>query len=159
MPRENEASIMSSFATDIHHDAIFCSHNGIFAKEHADFLAENKIHKKTPLYSTQFSFSDDIINSHSTEFDGVKIVSSWLPNLDTPENQKFVSNYKDANGIEPSVFGLLGYENGLLILNYLKPINEKLETIKGPRGAINMNTQRITNSENISGWHNAYLCH
>lgn len=146
-PRENEAELMSNFTKETDHDAIFCSHNGIFAKEHATFLAKNKIYKETPIYGTQFSFSDDIINEFSDEFDGIKVVSPWLPSLKNEQNNKFINDYSEAHNSTPSVFSLLGYENGLIINNQLqKPQEEKKDNLIGPRGSLSINNtdNRIT---------------
>lgn len=145
-PRENEAELMSNFTKEANHNAIFCSHNGIFAKEHATFLNENKIHKNTPIYGTQFSFSDDIIDQYADEFDGIKIISSWLPSLNNEENHKFVQDYSTKHDNIPSVFSLLGYENGLIINHQLQQNKEKDSALIGPRGSLSTKNKnnRIT---------------
>ncbi len=139
-PRENEADLMLNFVQEAKPDALFCSHNGIFAEEHANFLKENKLSSKTiPMYMNPFSIGEKVLKKSPEVFDGAKCVTSWFPELDTEENNYFSILYTEKFGSKPTVFSLLGFENSLLIQEYLKENKETTTNLKGPRGTLNFN--------------------
>jgi branched-chain amino acid transport system substrate-binding protein len=150
-PRENEAELMISFMEENNPDVVFASHNGIFAEEHAGFLAKNNILSKGNIYANPFSVSDHVLDAHPALFDGVKSIATWFPELNNPINQQFVSDYQQQHQITPSVFALLGFENGLVIKNVLKEkaLNrsdvEKCllaeNVVMGPRGSLTFNPE------------------
>ena len=141
-PRENEAELMMQHISEDNPEAIVAFHNGVFAKEHATFLAENNMHEKYPIYALPFSCEDSLINDHENVFQEITTVSSWYPQLENESNKKFVADYVATKGKNPSFFALLGYENGLIIANALKQNSGSLKTaiadthIDGPRGPI-----------------------
>ncbi|NJM36310.1 MAG: hypothetical protein HC850_18260 [Rhodomicrobium sp.] len=146
-PRDNEVDLMTDFFEENKPDVIFGFHNGIYAKEHATYIKKNKINQSIPLYTTYFSTEDDIIQDNITDFDGIKSISTWFPELETEENKFFIANYTKEYNKKPSVFSLLGYENGLLINSFFKNQNlYELET-KSPRG--NMSIGKDTNRTNL----------
>ncbi|WP_044401932.1 ABC transporter substrate-binding protein [Lacinutrix sp. Hel_I_90] len=137
-PRDNESELMSQFVSETKPDALFAFHNGIYAEEHATFLSENKINSQTPLYTLPFSVDDKILAKFPEIFNNTKCISSWFIDLETKENKKFIQEYQQKYNKTPSVFSVLGYENGLLIYNYLKNKNAfSSESIIGPRGELN----------------------
>ena len=133
-PRENEAELMATFMDETQPEAVFCSHNGVFAKEHADFVTKNGVSNRVKMYATPFSVGNEILENYPETFHEVQCVSSWLPELNTSENKHFVEQYREENGKEPSIFALLGYENALMILNQLESDSER----KGPRGSLSI---------------------
>ncbi len=140
-PRENEAEIMSEFAKACKADAIFAFHNGIYAQEHAAFLKESQINKMTPLYAGPFTIEDKVLDNFPEIFHGTRCLTTWSEALDLDENKKFISNYNETYGKLPSVFALLGYENGLLIKEFLEKKSKLEETkILGPRGSLRIDS-------------------
>lgn len=140
-PRENEAEIMSEFAKEIKANAIFAFHNGIYAQEHATFLKESKINKTTPLYTTPFTIEDKILKQFPEIFHGTRCLTTWSEVLESKENNYFIHKYQEKYNKIPSVFALLGYENGLLIKNFIenKTISEETQLI-GPRGSLKIDS-------------------
>jgi len=141
-PRENEADLMAKFVEDTNPDVIFGFHNSIYAQEHASYLKKNSVHKSIPMYTTPFSVEENIWTEHGDLLDGIQCVSSWFPELETPQNSTFIELYKKEFGKPPSIFALLGYENGLLIDRFFVNSNSKttkLTDLKGPRGKLTIN--------------------
>jgi len=139
-PRENEADLMLNFVQESKSDALFCSHNGVFAEEHANFLKENGLSAKTiPMYMNPFSIGEKVLEKSPEIFDGAKSIASWFPELDTEENNSFLNLYTEKFSTKPSVFSLLGFENSILIQQYLKENQEITTNLKGPRGSLSFN--------------------
>lgn len=152
-PRENESEIMSDFIKEVKPDAIFAFHSGIFAKENAEYLIENKIIEKIPFYSTVFGVDNQLIKENISTFVGVKCISPWLLEEKRNSNEYFIESYRKEYGKPPSAFAMLGYENGLIINNALKKLetnnvnSHKLKNvlpdvkIEGPRGMISFDSE------------------
>jgi len=137
-PRENEASLMQEFISTHPSDAVFAFHNGVYAKEHASYLKENKINKNIPLYTLPFSVDERVLEEYPEVFNETRCITSWFAELDTPENKIFVTDYKNRYGSLPSVFAVLGYENGILIKNYFEDQALSSQTLIGPRGSVSV---------------------
>jgi branched-chain amino acid transport system substrate-binding protein len=85
--------------------------------------------------------------------DGICGYTNWVPELDNETNQAFLQYYKTENGKEANLFSLQGWENGLLIMDYLQQRKDakntetaidllKSKTISSPRGTVSINEQR-----------------
>ena len=150
-PRENEAELMKEFVEECKPSALFASHNGIFAKEHASYLKENRIHETCALYTLPFSTGDDVLTEYGEVLDGIYSVSSWFKEMEVEGNKQFIKEYSEEYGKSPSVFSVLGYENGLLIKQYLDK-HELSESVNGPRGILKVNkeTNRINYTHYLS---------
>lgn len=146
-PRENESELMAQTMESIKPDAIVAFHNAIYAKEHAEFLNENKVHENYPIYALPFSCPSDLAESFPEVFEKIKIISSWYTELENDANKKFVEDYEKKHAKSPGFFALLGYENGLVINEALresgKTLTKKIKEIevKGPRGPISFNEE------------------
>ncbi|PKV49355.1 ABC-type branched-subunit amino acid transport system substrate-binding protein [Aquimarina sp. MAR_2010_214] len=161
-PRENESELMDLYFNETKPDAIVAFHNGIFAKEHASYLSQNKLHKKHPLYTLPFSAEDALINEFPDVFNQIKTISSWYPELDNDTNISFAEMHQKQFRKKPDVFALLGYENGLVIKSALIQDQNNLSTaiqnisIGGPRGIINFNNDFNTTNFNHHIWENTF---
>jgi branched-chain amino acid transport system substrate-binding protein len=140
VPRENEAQLMKDFVNYTNPQAIFGIYNGIYAKENAAYLAQNKINKLFPYYTTQFAVGEAILKENSAVFEGTKVISSWFPDLDNIENITFKKLYFEKYQNPVSEFSLLGYENGLIIKEMLKE-NKTDNPPIGPRGALRLHPE------------------
>ena len=79
--------------------------------------------------------------------------TNWVPELDTETNRAFLQYFKTANGKETNIFSMQGWENALLIMEYLRQRKDAENTeaaisqltgrkIHSPRGSIHVNEQR-----------------
>lgn len=145
VPRENESAHMHQFINTHDPDAVFAYYSGLYAEENAHFVNQNKITQKYPFYVTPFFINDKILEEYKNDPHELYVVSSWMQN-DT-DTMNFTNEYKDKYSENPSLFSILGYENGLILKNILLntdnnlQINSLIEEIKklniaGPRGNI-----------------------
>ncbi len=85
--------------------------------------------------------------------DGMCGYTNWVPELDNEANQAFLQYYQTANSKEANIFSLQGWENALLIMEYLQQRKDAANTeaavghlankqIAGPRGNIYLNEER-----------------
>lgn len=79
--------------------------------------------------------------------------TNWIPGLDNQANHAFLDYYKNENGREANIFSLQGWENALLIMEYLRQRKAAANTeaaivhltgkqIASPRGGIYWNEER-----------------
>jgi branched-chain amino acid transport system substrate-binding protein len=145
IPREDESEYMGQFITSYEPDAVFAFYSGLYAEENADFVNQNKITKKYPFYVTPFFINDKILEGYKNEPHDLYVVSSWMQN--DSDSTNFTEDYKNKYSEDPTVFSILGYENGLILENLLLnaennfSISSLIEqigklNIEGPRGNI-----------------------
>ncbi|MFD2826284.1 ABC transporter substrate-binding protein [Leeuwenhoekiella polynyae] len=156
-PRSNEAVLLKEFVEATTPDVLFAFHNGTFAKEHAEFLAASKVLENTPLYTLPFTVTSQILDLFPALFDKTRTVSSWLPeDTQSRANIDFMQKYFQKYKKQPSVFAILGYENGLLMKQKLE--GDNYEELHGPRGLLKINseTNRVVVSHRLweINWNN-----
>ncbi|WP_264551945.1 ABC transporter substrate-binding protein [Flavobacterium sp. N2038] len=145
IPRQDEAIHMDQFITAQEPDAVFAFYSGLYAEENADFIAQNKITQKYPFYVTPFFINDQVIAHYKSNPHELYIVSSWMNTKG--ENLDFEKEYQNHYSDDPTIFSVLGYENGLVVKNILTVTNNETKTsilideinklnIAGPRGII-----------------------
>ena len=145
IPRENESAYMDQVINHLEPDAIFAFYSGLYAEENAAFIKQNRITQKYPFYVTPFFINDQILEDYKNEPHELYVVSSWMQN-DT-ETADFIIDYKNKYAEDPSIFSILGYENGLILKNILLQANHNINVnflieeieklnITGPRGTI-----------------------
>jgi branched-chain amino acid transport system substrate-binding protein len=144
-PREDESEYMGQFINTHEPDAVFAFYSGLYAEENASFVNLNKITKKYPFYVTAFFINDKILEEYKKEPHELYVVSSWMQN--DSDSTNFTNDYKERYSEGPTVFSVLGYENGLILKNILLNAEKKLSisslinqidtlNIAGPRGNI-----------------------
>jgi branched-chain amino acid transport system substrate-binding protein len=146
-PRENEAEIMKQFMESTKPHAIYAQYSGIFAREHATFISQNKVSTNYPMYASPFAIENSLLNDFPEVFNNTRCLSSWMVEDENEVNLKFVADYAELYEREPSVFSLLGYENGKVLAEVAKlaskytvaEIRKVLETVSfdSPRGMFN----------------------
>jgi branched-chain amino acid transport system substrate-binding protein len=62
--------------------------------------------------------------------------SNWAPNLDTPENKKFVAAYEQAYKSVPGSYAMHGYDTALLIDSAMKAVGGKTDNKDALRAAL-----------------------
>jgi len=148
-PRENEAEIMQQVIQNHEAKTVFAFYSGIFAEEHVDFIQQTNLLDNTEYYFTPFSIKKNLPLNNTSQF---YIIGSWIENEENSEDD-FIKNYKKTYDEEhPTIFAMLGYENGLIIkkiYNSKRRLSQSdicttIEnlSIDGPRGSIffNQNT-------------------
>ncbi|MBF4465045.1 ABC transporter substrate-binding protein [Flavobacterium sp. LC2016-12] len=145
VPREDESECMGKFINSYEPDAVFAFYSGLYAGENADFVSQNKITKKYPFYVTPFFINDKILEDYKNEPHDLYVVSSWMQN--DSDNTNFTDDYKNRYSEDPTIFSILGFENGLILENLLLKTENNLSIsslidqigklkIAGPRGNI-----------------------
>lgn len=81
-------------------------------KQHAEF----GLREKLPLIGDQWVYDETLWPILGDVVYGAKFIASYYPELDNPENKKFVSAYQKKYGKEPDVNAELGYANGKAIM-------------------------------------------
>lgn len=95
----------------------------------------------------------DFEEAKPTVPDGMCGYTNWVPELENEANRLFLQYYKTEHGKEANIFCLQGWENALLVMQYLQQrkaavntevsINQLVaEKIESPRGDIQLNEQR-----------------
>ena len=69
-----------------------------------------------------------VLGSLNTQF--------WGPDLDTPQNKKFVSGFKEAYGRYPSFYAAQSYDTIFLIKSAVEAVGGKLDDMDGMRAAM-----------------------
>ena len=69
-----------------------------------------------------------VLGSLNTQF--------WGPDLDTPQNRKFVSGFKEAYGRYPSFYAAQSYDTIFLIKSAVEAVGGKLDDMDGMRAAM-----------------------
>lgn len=143
-PRADESEQMKEFINKLAPDAIYAQHNGAFAREYASFLQQSHPLLNYPIYASHFAIDNEILDDFPNIFQNARCITSWMVEECNQANQQFVANYQATYGRTPSVFAMLGYENGQAIAASLgtkdtltpKEILTHLETIEfnSPRG-------------------------
>lgn len=79
--------------------------------------------------------------------------TNWVPELENEINQQFIQYYETENGKGPNIFAMQGWENALLVMQYLQLRKDAANTeaaiemlqkatINSPRGELKLNKQR-----------------
>lgn len=113
-------------------------------------------------YSLQLYASPMMFDSTPGDFAEARPVApdmcgytNWLPELDNEANRTFLQYYKTELSKEANLFSMQGWENGLIIVQYLQQRKDAANTevaiemlkarkINSPRGTISLNEQRHT---------------
>ncbi len=119
-------------------------------------LAEVQQESKLQWYASPMMFDctpGDFEEPKPAVPDGMCGYTNWVPELDNETNRAFLQYYKTENGKEANLFSMQGWENALLIMEYLQQRKDAANTeaaigrlmgmeIASPRGQIYVNEQR-----------------
>lgn len=67
---------------------------------------------------------------------GSLMTQFWAPDLDTPQNKKFVSGFKAKYGSYPSFYAAQSYDTVFLIKSAVEAVNGNLKDMDGMRAAM-----------------------
>jgi branched-chain amino acid transport system substrate-binding protein len=94
---------------------------------------------KIPLYSTYTldSLSLPLLQKANMQGAlGTFMTQFWGPDLDTPQNKKFVSAFKEKHGEYPSFYAAQSYDSIFFIKSAVEAVNGDLSNIDGIRAAL-----------------------
>jgi branched-chain amino acid transport system substrate-binding protein len=92
-----------------------------------------------PLYSVFTVDSIALPKLQQAQMTGVlgsRMTQFWAPDLDTPQNQKFVSGFKAKYGRYPSFYAAQSYDTIFLIKRAVDAVNGNLKDMDGMRAAM-----------------------
>ncbi|MDE0811441.1 MAG: ABC transporter substrate-binding protein [Alphaproteobacteria bacterium] len=108
---------------------------GAFIKQYAQAGLRGKI----PLYSVFTVDSIALPKLQKANMAGVMgsvMTQFWAPDLDTPQNKKFVSGFKEAYGRYPSFYAAQAYDSIFLIKSAVEAVGGDLTNMDGMRAAM-----------------------
>jgi branched-chain amino acid transport system substrate-binding protein len=108
---------------------------GAFIKQYEQAGLRGKI----PLYSVFTVDSIALPKLQKAKMDGVMgsvMTQFWAPDLDTPQNKKFVSGFKKAYGRYPSFYAAQAYDSIYLIKSAVEAVSGDLTNMDGMRAAM-----------------------
>jgi branched-chain amino acid transport system substrate-binding protein len=70
----------------------------------------------TRLTGPEWLFGPRVMNRRGKHADGLRFLTGFFPDLDSPGNRIFVDAYREAYFEEPDAYAYLGYENALAVL-------------------------------------------
>jgi branched-chain amino acid transport system substrate-binding protein len=82
---------------------------------------------KIPLFGPGFTFSEDTLAAMGDAALGTLNTAQWSPDLDNPQNKKFVADFEAAYGRLPSVYASQAYDAALLIDSAIRKTGGKLD--------------------------------
>ena len=108
---------------------------GAFIKQYAQAGLQGKI----PLYSVFTVDSIALPKLQKANMSGVMgsvMTQFWAPDLDTPQNKKFVSGFKKKYGRYPSFYAAQSYDTIFLIKSAVEAVKGDLSNMDGMRAAM-----------------------
>ena len=108
---------------------------GAFIKQYAQAGLQGKI----PLYSVFTVDSIALPKLQKANMSGVMgsvMTQFWAPDLDTPQNKKFVAGFKRKYGRYPSFYAAQSYDTIFLIKSAVEAVNGDLSNMDGMRAAM-----------------------
>lgn len=92
-----------------------------------------------PLYSVFTVDSIALPKLQEANMEGVlgsRMTQFWVPDLDTPQNKKFVSGFKKKYGRYPSFYAAQSYDTIFLLKSAVEAVNGNLDDMDGMRAAM-----------------------
>ncbi len=120
-------------------DAVFVfypgKHGGAFIKQYQQAGLNGKI----PLYTVYTIDSISLPKLQAANMEGVLgsyMTQFWGPDLDTPQNEKFVSSFKEKYGRYPSFYAAQAYDSIFYIKSAVEAVDGDINDIDGLRAAL-----------------------
>lgn len=96
--------------------AIYAFYQGKNAERIVHQYSRNGAKNQAALVGPEWLFGPRIMNRRGKHAAGLRFLSSYLPDLDTPANRIFVAAYRKAYREDPDSYAYMGYENALAVL-------------------------------------------
>lgn len=94
-----------------------------FVQQHDQFELE------APLFGPGYLVEADTLPAQQTAAVGARTALYYTPTLDTPENEEFVANFREAYDREPSVYAMQGWDTAWLIGEAIKATEGNTEDV------------------------------
>ena len=78
--------------------------------------SRNGLNRTVGLIGPEWLFDPRVMNRRGKHADGLRFLSSFLPDLDAPGNRTFVEAYRKKYFEDPDSYAYMGYENALAVL-------------------------------------------
>lgn len=92
--------------------------------------------KQMKLYMPGFSGDQDTIRAVGDDILGSYNAAQWSPDMDNPQNKRFVSDFEKEYGRIPSLYASQGYDAAMLLDGAVRDVNGKIEDKKAFRAAL-----------------------
>ncbi|MGB0629285.1 MAG: ABC transporter substrate-binding protein [Alphaproteobacteria bacterium] len=96
--------------------AVYAFFEGRNAESIVHQHSRNGINKTVNLIGPEWLFDPRVMTKRGKHADGLKFLSSFLPDLDSSENRIFVDAYRKKYSEDPDSYAYMGYENALAVL-------------------------------------------
>lgn len=117
-------------------EAIFVFYPGKAGGAFVNQYQQAGLQGEMPLYSVFTVDSIALPRFQEANLEGVlgsRMTMFWAPDLDTPQNKKFVSAFKEKYGHYPSHYGAQSYDTIFLIKSALEAVDGNLDDMDGMR--------------------------
>ncbi|HZH26910.1 MAG TPA: ABC transporter substrate-binding protein [Azospirillaceae bacterium] len=91
---------------------------------------------RVPLFGSAFTFDQDVLQALSESVVGTKNTAQWSPDLDNPQNKRFVEAFVAKYNRIPSLYASQGYDAALLIDSAVKATGGDLRNKDAVRAAL-----------------------
>ncbi len=127
-------------------DGVFAAMWGADAPRISQQYVEYGLSKKMPLFGIASFTSEELLGDMPPAAAGILSAYTYCGTLDTPENKKFVSDYRSRYNALPGSYQYMGYMAAKMLIQAIKDINGRVEDrdafinalskvqIKGPMG-------------------------
>lgn len=120
-------------------EAIFVFYPGKAGGAFINQYEQAGLQGEMPLYSVFTVDSISLPKFQEANLEGVlgsRMTMFWAPDLDTPQNKKFVSSFKEKYGHYPSHYAAQSYDTIFLIKSAVEAVNGNLDDMDGMRAAM-----------------------
>lgn len=120
-------------------DAIFIFYPGKAGGAFVNQYQQAGLQGEMPLFSVFTVDSIALPKMQEANLEGVlgsRMTMFWAPDLDTPQNKKFVSAFKEKYGHYPSHYGAQSYDTIFLIKSAVEAVDGNLDDMDGMRAAM-----------------------
>ena len=96
--------------------AVYAFFEGRNAESIVHQHSRNGFDRSTGLIGPEWLFDPRVMNRRGKHADGLRFLSSFLPDLDAPGNRIFVEAYRKKYFEDPDSYAYMGYENALAVM-------------------------------------------